>query len=156
VLNVLFPLTFIATAVSPVHLAIALSFIHIVLTCVDITAGPNELAKPLFQIIYIVALVCITGWCAVTSPFTFAVPSSLTKIACVNSSVTPSVLPGPVRLAILVLALVAVASMELISASSMFQTHLPLALVLISILPCVHTVSMRFRLKPFADVRIVL
>lgn len=53
------PLTLITTAISPVHLSVAFALVILVLSFVNVTRGPGELAEPALTIVYIIALITV-------------------------------------------------------------------------------------------------
>ena len=53
------PFALVAAAVSPVHLAIAISLVVLVLAFINVATSPLELTKPAFMVVDIVALVAI-------------------------------------------------------------------------------------------------
>lgn len=53
------PMTFINAAISPIHLTVALSDIHVIIPFIDVATFPSELTIPVFVIIKIVSDVLI-------------------------------------------------------------------------------------------------
>jgi hypothetical protein len=119
VLNASTPLSLINASICPLHFSIAISFIVFIFTLVDITTGPSEDTIALFLVLTIIAFVLVTLGTFLALPAAFAVLQAALKLADVERTVLPSVLPFPVRLTFLVLPNVYVTIGEDVSALTM-------------------------------------
>lgn len=152
-LDAVLPLTLIAAAIGPVHLAIAVPLILLVAAAVLVTRLPRECANARLLIIHVVAFVLIAvGLGGTLFPFSLAVLHSAFELAHVQTRILPLVLAEAMWLAILVLASVHITISKLIRPLSMLQTELPFPFVSIAIFPLVNSVTISFTLRPLAYV----
>ena len=156
VLNSADPFALVTAAVRPVHLAVALSFVVLILSFVNITTCPGKLAEAAFPIVYVVALVAVRLRSAPAAPLALAVFHTVLEVADVDGTISPGVLSLARGLSIFVLAGITIPADEDVRARAMLQRHVPFALVSVSIFPGVHTVAMRLRLEPLPDVAIII
>jgi len=152
-LDTVLPLTLVAAAIGPVHLAIAVPLILLVAAAVLVTRLPRECANARLLIIHVVAFVLIAvGLGGSLFPFSLAVLHAAFELAHVQTRILPLVLAEAVWLAILVLAGVHITISKLIRPLSMLQTELPFPFVSIAIFPLVNSVAISFTLRPLAYV----
>jgi len=152
-LDAVLPLTLVAAAIGPVHLAIAVPLILLVAAAVLVTRLPRKCANARLLIIHVVAFVLIAvGLGGSLFPFSLAVLHSAFELTHVQTRILPLVLAEAMWLAILVLASVHITISKLIRPLSMLQTELPFPFVSIAIFPLVNSVAISFTLRPLAYV----
>ena len=107
-LNTTMPLTLIARAISPQHLAVPFSLVIYVTARVHISALPSEYSVSVLLVIGVFALIGV-GWCGLRfPPLPMAVLHALAEVPRIHTPVLPHVLTLPVRLPVLVMACVCV------------------------------------------------
>jgi hypothetical protein len=149
VLNAVTPLSFVAGAISPVHLSVAMSFIRFVTAFVDVSTFPSELTEATFLIEFILTFICVAILdIDLFTPATFAMFHSVFEVSHIVGAVFPLVLSEPVRFAELVLTGVDVTVGKYVCALSRFQAVGPLAFISVSIFPLMNSVSVSFGGSP--------
>lgn len=132
-----------------------MTLVIFVATSVDISGLPWKGALSWLLIINVLSFVLIAVLLVCSfAPFASTMFHATSKFAYVNWCVFPLVLAKPMRLTIDVLSTVNVAVCKSISALPMLKTKLPLSFVPISILPHMHTSSVRFALGPAPYIRV--
>lgn len=155
-LNAFDPLSLVAGAVRPVHLAVALALIILVFALVRVSAGPLELPKATLLVVNVVAFVGVALGATRAAPLTFPVLHAFHHVAYVSGSRFPSVLAFSMRFPVDVVSCVGISVNKQIGASAVLETHVPLALVPIALLPSVNAIAMRLAIFPFANVAVVV
>lgn len=149
------PFSFVARAILPVHLSIAVTLIVPVATLVEIAALPSKHAHTVLLVVFVgtfvhVAILVVES----LLPLSLPMLQTILELSDVDASIFPFVLTLTFRFAKVIRAREAVAIGEDIRALAVLQTVLPFALESISVLPLVNSVASRFRLAPLPDVRV--
>lgn len=118
-LNTIDPLSLIITPVLPKHLSISVTHICLVISPVDVTAGPCKNSKPPFFIVSVLTVVTV-AFTGRSFPHSLALSESVDKISLEKTAIEPVVLPVPRRFSIGVTALVHVSVGKSLQSLSMF------------------------------------
>ena len=102
------PLPLVARPICPVHLAIPVALVVLVLTFVCIATGPLKLTKATLLVIDVVPLVSIRLRAARAAPLSLTMFHSVNKVSNVSRTALPRILALPLGLAINVFACVRV------------------------------------------------
>ena len=153
VLNALDPLSFVAGAVFPVHLAIPMPLVILVAALVIVAALPGEHAHAALFVVFVGTVIHIAVLIIESLlPLSSAVLETILEGSDIDASVLPLVLAISFRFAKHVLSRIAVPICEDIRALTMLKAVLPFALISVPVLPLVDAVAGRFGLSPLADV----
>lgn len=143
------PVALIITAVSPEHLSIAMSLVHVVAANIVVARRPVELALTVFHVIEIFARVTITFiGVLILLPLAFAVLHALSELAHINGLALPSVLPIAVGPPGDVKPRINIAILKVVGALTVLQRLDPFALILITVNPDVCAESPDLVLSP--------
>ena len=156
VLYSLYPLAMVATSIGPVHLSVSITFIVLILTFIKISTWPLKNALTLLSIVWIITLVRVTNRTLRATPFSFSVFYTAFKISNIRRSICPRVLAFALRLSVDILTGVWIAVDKDVCACSVFETHVPLSFVTISVFPNVHAVPMGFAFEPCPNIWVVV
>ena len=110
----------------------------------------------MLHVVLVSAVVSIAGLSAAFSPESLAVLLAIYKLSCVAIAVGPCVLSIAFSFAPLVFAYVNVPTRKNILPLIMSETHLPLALVEIAVLPGVLSKALRLIMKPLSNILILI
>jgi len=154
-LDSIYPLTFVARAISPLHFSVAVALIILVTAVVEVAGLPGKGTDSTLFIISIVSLKLVAGGSlCLFAPLAFAMLHATLELTHVNTGVLPLVLAEAMRSSLSVLSLIGITICKQISPLPMLQTHLPFTFVSISVFPLVNAIAISFALKPLADVGI--
>ena len=152
-LNTLLPLTFVHGSIRPVHLTIPHTLVVDVLAIVDVATLPGESTISILFIELIISFISVAlGVLSLLAPLTFAIFHSVFEFADVYAAVFPFVDTLAVWLALRIVARVHVAIGKDVRSFAVFEAVGPGAFISVPILPLMHTVSMRLRVLPLAEV----
>ena len=107
-LNSIQPIAFITCSIGPVHFAVAISWIGLVVTLVDIAWSPSKFPISWFSITLIISLILIRISNS-SLPQTFAVSQTIQEVAFEIAAIKPIVGSYPGRLSIYVAASIQIA-----------------------------------------------
>ena len=147
------PLTLVARAILPVHLAVAVPLVVLVAALVVVATLPGEETHTILLVIFVGTLIHVAVLVIESLlPLAFAMLEAIFELANVDTTILPFVLTLALWLTHVISARKAISVCKDVSALPMFQTALPFTFVPVPVLPLVHTVTGRFRLAPFADI----
>ena len=85
------PISFIITSIFPEHLAVAISHIELIVSFVDIAAGPGKNSITVFFVVSVATLIMIiVAW--TSSPDSLTLPQSIHKISFEKAAIKPEIL----------------------------------------------------------------
>lgn len=154
-LNSSLPFTLIATSIGPVHLTISVSFVFFIFTFVNISTCPLEHPISVLLVCEIVTFVAVALWTTGTAPFSFTLFHTSFKLAHIACSVGPCILSFAFWFSIYIFSCVGIAINKDVGSSTVFQAHIPLAFIPVSIFPGMDSISMRLALVPFTNVTVI-
>lgn len=111
ILHAVEPVSFVCVPVDPLHLSVSLALIVLEITAIDVSAGPLELAVPIFLVLFVFsfelvaeAFVFGTGIIiCLFSPLAFPVLHAVSELSSVCVSILPCVLSEAVGVAVFIL-----------------------------------------------------
>ena len=148
------PLTLVHRTIRPFHFSMPVPFVLHIISFIPIPTFPGEHSLSVLLVIEVVSFVLVRIHVLALLPLPFPLFQPFHEVAQVRSSRLPPVLPVPLWTPESVLASEGVAIAEDVGASAVLEAVDPLALVLVPILPRVHSVALGFALLPLANVAV--
>ena len=155
ILDASVPFAFIAGAIFPVHLSVAVTLIILVAPLVIVARFPGKQTHSVLLVVLVVALVHIAVLVIETLlPFAFSSFESIFEVADVNAAIFPFVLALSFWLSHVVRSGETITVCKNVGTLSVLQTILPFSFVPVPIFPLMNAISRSFGLSPFADIAI--
>lgn len=143
------PLSPVITAIHPVHLPKSISEVCLVISFVDVAAGPGKNPIAPFLIVSVAPVVPVAVTHALL-PNSLTVAKTVDEVTLKIAPVVPVVLPVARRLAIEIISLVYVSIRKTLNSLAVFEALLELPLIGIPVEPGVNAVSLWLAKSPFS------
>ena len=150
VLDTLLPLSYVLGAVGPVHFSLSLSFIVDIVSYIDISTLPCEIAVTIFLIKHVHSFKSVTVSTLFLLPISFTVFMAFFEFSVIRATILPLILTISIRFSVSILSSVFITHRKHISSLAMFETVYPAPFKSITIFPLVNPVTIGLTIFPFS------